>query len=230
MAEQSKTVDTALTLLRLVADERGATTAALARALGQSRSAVGRMLVTLESHGLVRRSADGWTPGLGLLALAVVVEPELRALARTELDALADRFGETAVLTVRDGDEAVAVDQARGREGVLQVDYRTGTRHPLTVAASGRVLLDAAESPAVSEGELEPGVRGIAAAVIGDGGRPIASIAVVAPAHRFPPDKEVEAAVRAAARRVGDGLAGAPPRGSRRPKREGSRAVLPTGR
>ena len=142
MAEQSKTVDAALTLLRLVADRRGASTASLARALGQSRSAVGRMLATLEAHGLSRRTDHGWTAGLGLLALAAVVEPELRAVARAELDALADRFGETAVLSVRDGDEAVAIEQSRGRAGVLQVDYRTGTRHPLNVGASGRALLD----------------------------------------------------------------------------------------
>lgn len=227
VAEQSKTVDTALSLLRLVADQRGATTASLARALGLSRSAVGRMLATLESHGLSRRTAHGWTAGLGLLALAAGVEPELRALARTELEALADRFGETAVLTVRDGDDAVAVDQEIGRAGVLQVNYRTGTRHPLAVAASGRVLLDPGAGPAVSEGELEPGVRGVAAAVVGPDGQPLASIAIVAPAHRFPSDHEVAAAVGAAARRISGGLAGA---GSSRPAppRGGRHAVLPT--
>jgi DNA-binding IclR family transcriptional regulator len=230
MAEQSKTVDTALTLLRLVADRQGATTASLARDLAQSRSAVGRMLVTLESHGLARRTPHGWVAGLGLLALAAGVEPELRVLARIELDALAERFGETAVLTVRDGDEAVAVDQVIGRAGVLQVNYRTGTRHPLTVAASGRALLDPGAGVAVSEGELELGVRGAAAAVVGTGDQPIASLAVVAPAHRFPPDDEVAAALRAAARRIGDGLV---ENGLARPgatRRGGRRAVLPTRR
>jgi DNA-binding IclR family transcriptional regulator len=231
MAEQSKTVDAALTLLRLVADHRGASTASLARALGQSRSAVGRMLTTLEAHGLSRRADHGWTAGLGLLALAAVVEPELRAVARAELDALADRFDETAVLSVRDGDEAVAIEQARGRAGVLQVDYRTGTRHPLSVGASGRALLDPTGAPTVSEGELEPGVRGLAAAVVGGDGTPIASVAVVAPAHRFPPEAEVSSAVRAAARRIGEGLATTgtleyPDRTAR----GGRIAVLPTGR
>jgi len=229
MAEQSKTVDTALTLLRLVADWQGATTASLARGLGQSRSAVGRMLVTLESHGLARRTPHGWVAGLGLLALAAGVEPELRVLARAELAALAARFGETAVLSVRDGDDAVAVDQVIGRSGVLQVDYRTGTRHPLSVAASGRALLDPRADAAVSEGELEPGVRGVAAAVLGTDGQAIASLALVAPAHRFPPDDQVAAAVRAAAGRISDGLAGDRV-GHPRPTRGGRRAVLPTSR
>ena len=110
--------------------------------------------------------------GLGLLALAAGVEPELRVLARAELEALAGRFGETAVLSVRDGDDAVAVDQVVGRGGVLQVNYRTGTRHPLTLAASGRALLDPDAGAAVSEGELEPGVRGVAAAVLGPDASP----------------------------------------------------------
>lgn len=230
MAEQSKTVDTALTLLRLVADRQGATTASLARDLLQSRSAVGRMLVTLESHGLARRTAHGWVAGLGLLALAAGVEPELRVLARTELETLAERFGETAVLSVRDGDEAVAVDQVIGRAGVLQVTYRTGTRHPLTVAASGRALLDRGAGVTVTEGELEPGVRGAAAAVLGAGGQPIASLAVVAPAHRFPPDDEVATALRAATRRIGEGLAGNGLARSGAITRGGRRAVLPTRR
>ena len=226
MAEQSKTVDTALTLLRLVAGGPGDTTASLARGLGQSRSAVGRMLLTLESHGLVRRTGRGWVAGLGLLALAAGVEPELRVLARAELGTLARRFGETAVLTVRDGDDAVAVDQVVGRRGVLQVNYRTGTRHPLTLAASGRALLDPDAGAIVSEGELEPGVRGVAAAVLGTDGVPIASLAVVAPAHRFPADDDVAAAVRTAAQRVADGLAGDQV-ARHATTRGGRRAVLP---
>ena len=226
MAEQSKTVDTALTLLRLVADRPGDSTAALSRGLGQSRSAVGRMLVTLESHGLARRTPRGWVAGLGLLALAAGVEPELRVLARAELEALAGRFGETAVLSVRDGDDAVAVDQVVGRAGVLQVNYRTGTRHPLTLAASGRALLDPDAGAAVSEGELEPGVRGVAAAVLGPDREPIASLAVVAPAHRFPADDEVASAVRAAAQRIADGLSGDRTTRSAT-SRGGRRAVLP---
>lgn len=213
MAEQSKTVDSALALLTLLAGGAGtrpaATAASLARALGLSRTAVARLLATLESHGLARRADDGWEAGLGLLALATAVEPELREIARPELERLAGRFGETAVLSVRDGDEAVAVDEVVGRTGVVRVSYRTGTRHPLTVAASGRALLDTSGAGAViSEGELEPGVRGVAAAIrTAAAGHPVASIAVVAPAHRFPPDDEVARAVAEAAQRIGSGLA-----------------------
>lgn len=234
MAEQSKTVDSALSLLALVAGSGGSpTAAALARTLGTSRTAVARLLTTLESHGLVRRAGPGWGPGLGLLTLADGIEPRLRALAHAELEALAARFGETAVLSVRDGDDAVAVDQVLGEGGVVRIHYRPGTRHPLTVAASGRALLepttddpDVGEPTAVvSEGELEPGVRGVAAAVRGTDGRPVASIAVVAPTHRFPPDDDVAHAVTAAAGRIAARIGHHAPS----PDPGGSHAALPPG-
>ena len=237
MPEQSKTVDAALTLLTLLADQDGESSAAsLARALGTSRTAVARMLATLESHGLARRTDRGWRPGLGLLTLASGIEPQLRALARTELEALASRFGETAVLTVRDGDEAVAVAQVVGGAGVVQIHYRTGTRHPVDVTASGRALLPGAGTGAVfSAGELEPGVRGVAAPVVGTEGRAVASVALVAPEHRFPADDAAAAAVADAARRISLALAGDVP--VRRPAAPappsppgGRDAVLPAGR
>jgi DNA-binding IclR family transcriptional regulator len=235
VAEQSKTVDAALTLLTLLAEQEGEpTAAALARTLGMSRTAVARMLATLECHGLARRTEAGWRLGLGLLALASGIEPQLRALARTELEALATRFGETAVLTVRDGDEAVAVEQVVGGAGVVQIHYRTGTRHPVDVTASGRALLPGAGTGAVfSAGE--PGVRGVAAPVVGTEGRAVASVALVAPEHRFPADDAAAAAVADAARRISLALAGDVP--VRRPAAPappsppgGRDAVLPAGR
>jgi DNA-binding IclR family transcriptional regulator len=242
VAEQSKTVDSALTLLRWLADERVAdegepsTAASLARALGLSRSAVARLLATLEAHGLARRVEHGWGPGLGLLTLAESFEPRLRSLARDELERLAARFGETAVLSVRDGDDAVAVDQVVAGGGVVQIHYRPGTRHPLEVAASGRAMLDVSgRQPVFSQGELEPGVRGVAAAVRDRDGRGIASIAVVAPVHRFPPGDQVASTVAESARRISAGLAlpgpvAAPPSPSSPTRPGGPHAVLPTGR
>jgi DNA-binding IclR family transcriptional regulator len=211
VAEQSKTVDAALSLLTLLAggDEQP-TAASLARRLRTSRTAVARMLTTLEAHHLARRTERGWGPGLGLLALAAGIEPRLRALARVELEELAHHFDETAVLSVRDGDDAVAVDQAPGGgSGVVQIHYPTGTRHPVDRGASGRALLDESVLRGVvfSEGELEPGVRGVAAPIVGLAGHPVASIGLIAPVHRFPPAGPAADAVRAAARRISRGLA-----------------------
>jgi DNA-binding IclR family transcriptional regulator len=233
VAEQSKTVDAALRLLTLVAEASDQpSAAALARTLGVSRTAVARMLATLERHGLARRIDRGWAPGLGLLALAAGIEPRLRGLARVELEGLAARFGETAVLSVREGDEAVAVDQVIGGNGVVQIHYRIGSRRPVVVAASGRAMLPENEAGGAvfSEGEIEPGVRGVAAPIMD--GHPIASVALVAPSHRFPPDADAADAVCAAARRISRGLAlpDAPPRRPGHLNAGGRDAVLPAGR
>src|SRR5690606_3731407 len=135
------------------------------------------------------------------------IEPQLRAIARAELERLAARFDETAVLTIRDGDEAVAVDQVVPATRVVQVHYGTGTRHALDTAASGRALRSSDPTAVVrSEGELEPGVRGVAAPVLGPDGRTVASIAVVAPAHRFPSEDQVADAVTSSAQRISAGL------------------------
>ena len=226
MAEQSKTVDTALTSSawsptgkRRPRPRSPATWRSRARRSGACWSPSSRT----DWRG-ARRTA-GWRAWP--LALAPVSSPSFGCWPGSSLDALAERFGETAVLSVRDGDEAVAVDQVIGRAGVLQVNYRTGTRHLLTVAASGRALLDPGAGVMVSEGELEPGVRG-AAAVVGTGDQPIASLAVVAPAHR-PARRRGGRRARAAARRIGDGLV---ENGLARPgaTRRGRRAVLPTRR
>jgi DNA-binding IclR family transcriptional regulator len=208
VAEQSKTVDSALTLLALLAEAgQGTTAAALARSLGLSRSAVARLLATLESHGLARRAGPGWSAGLGLLTLAAAVEPQLRSLAHRELERLAHHFGETAVLSVRDGDEAVPVDQVVAHQHVVQVHCGLGRRHPVAVGAGGRALLvERPSEVAFSQDELETGVRGVAAAVFSPDHRPIASVALVAPVHRFPLDDEAARAVVTAARKISAGL------------------------
>lgn len=223
MAEQSKTVDAALRLLGLLGAEPDgdpappppgtraeagpggwdSSAAAFARRLRLSRTAVGRILATLEAHGLARRTERGWDLGFGVLALAGRIEPVLRATARPAIEDLAARFGETAVLALRDGAEAVAVDQVVASKHVVQVRYRPGTRHPLGRAAHGRALLPegAAAGHVVRDGEPEAGVKGVAAPVFA-GTAAVASIGLVAPTHRFPPEADVVAAVRAAARAV----------------------------
>jgi DNA-binding IclR family transcriptional regulator len=209
--------------------------AALSRRLRLSRTAVGRILTTLEAHGLARRTEWGWDVGFGVLALAGRVEPVLRGAARPALEHLAGRFDETAVLSVREGGEAVAVDQVVAGHRIVQVRYRPGTRHPLDRAAHGRALLPegADAGHIVSAGELEAGVKGVAAPIFAGaggaggtaaGGLPVASIGLVAPAHRFPPEGDVIAAVRDAARAVTAELAGGPKR------RGGGDAVLPASR
>jgi DNA-binding IclR family transcriptional regulator len=252
VAERSKTVDKALALLLALGDGDGAGDGArrvgqrvsdLAGRTGQSPTAALRLLTSLEHHGFVRRTTEGYALGAALLGLGLHVEPLLRSAARPRLAGLAARFGETAVLTLRDGHEAVAVDQVLGPDHrVVQVRYRPGHRHSLAEAAHGRAML-AFVPPAVldgvlaslpddqadlvgrelevtrgrgyvfSSGELEPGAAGLAAPILDQAGVAVASIGVVAPAPRLPDPTELAGAVVEAARSVGSELSVPIPQG-----------------
>jgi DNA-binding IclR family transcriptional regulator len=86
---------------------------ALARRIGVNPSSASRLLATLEHGGLVEREPGGpYRLGLHLVALAdrVLARLDVRELARPQLRALVEATGETATLSVADGDLAVTVD------------------------------------------------------------------------------------------------------------------------
>lgn len=194
--ETSRTVDRALVLLRAVSEHAPASSAELARRTGLNRTVVHRLLTTFAAHGFVRRDAGGYTLGTALVELGGRVQARLRERARPALESLAARFGETAVLTVPDGQDAVAIDQVLGGEHPLRVQYAPGFRHPLTMGAHGRAIMEGRW--AVSHGELQLGASGLAAPVFDARGIAVASVGIVAPSNRFPDPDEVVAATLAA--------------------------------
>ncbi|MQA88038.1 MAG: helix-turn-helix domain-containing protein [Streptosporangiales bacterium] len=236
MPETSKTADQALLLLLTLAESGPGTAAELAQRLGLNRTVVHRLLATLVARAFAHRDADGrYQLGTVLFGLANHVEGRLRAITVPVLESLAARFGETAVLAVADGDHAVPVEQARGSRNLMHVDYHPGIRHPLWQGAHGRAilanmaavtisrLLETAPEPvrygrlldevrdlgyAISQDELQVGVTGLAAPVFGPGRRVIASVGVVAPTPRFPPEADLADAVRRAAAEISSWLGG----------------------
>jgi DNA-binding IclR family transcriptional regulator len=165
--ETSQTLDRGLQLLAVLADsDSGRTVTELAADLGVARPVVYRLLTTLEQHHLAHRGADGRARlGLGVLALAGRVQPLLRDAAAPVLRRLADQVGATAHLTVVDGSEALAVAVVEPMWTQLHVAYRVGSRHPLDLGAAGRAVLVARAGerrPVTSDGELQPGARGVA--------------------------------------------------------------------
>ncbi|CAA9380125.1 MAG: Transcriptional regulator, IclR family, partial [uncultured Pseudonocardia sp.] len=120
----------------------------------------------------------------------------------------------------RSGDEAVTVTSVEPQHGAAHVVYRPGTRHPVDRGAPGRALL-MAEPPsdadrgdlvaarrlgwATSRGEVIPGLRSIAAPVLGPDGGARAALAVVFVDDSVDED-HVGRAVSAAARHVADHL------------------------
>lgn len=172
-AETSQTLDRGLRVLDvLAATTDGLTVTELAAQLDVNRTVVYRLVSTLEQHALVRRDPRGRLHvGLGVLHLAAAVQPVLRDLAAPVLRELAEAAGCTAHLTVADGDEALALAVVEPSWTDFHVSYRVGSRHPLTRGAAGKaILIGRHPDPvpyAVTEGELQPGARGLAAPVPG---------------------------------------------------------------
>ncbi len=116
----------------------------LARRLGVPRSAVFRLLVTLESMGFVQRTDDGRAYRLGLAILRLGFE-YLASLGITELgrpllERLRDQNGYGASLVVRDGRDIVYILRAASRSPFASA-VSVGTRLPAHATVLGHVML-----------------------------------------------------------------------------------------
>jgi DNA-binding IclR family transcriptional regulator len=187
--ETSQTLDRGLRVLEAIAESSdGLTVTELSAALGIGRTVVYRLVVTLENHALLRRSADGRCRlGLGVLALGRQVQPVVRDTALPALRLLADAVGATAVLSVVDGHEVLASVVAEPSRSDLHVALRAGARQPLEFGAAGRAILAARTAAGrpldppwvVVTGDGPQGAYSLAVPVLGVPGME-ASVAVVA--------------------------------------------------
>jgi len=206
--EISKTADQALTVLLAVAERGPLTPAELASTLGMNRTVVHRLLSTLHLRGFVARSADGYVPGAVLVSIADRVQPALRSTGRQVMRAVADKVGETLVLHVPDGEQAVVLEQAVPDRHIVRVEHEIGSRHPLAAGASGRAILAFSDTAlidrvrrrhtaseetlqqvrelgyALSHDELQNGVHGLAVPVLDPSGFAVASMAMLVPVSR----------------------------------------------
>jgi IclR family acetate operon transcriptional repressor len=138
-------VERAVLVLRtLGSDDRGRRLSELSRELGLSKSTLSGLLSTLERYGLVERDPDSrvFHLGIGLLDLggAVLRRLDLRALAHPSLRRLAEASGETAILHVRDGEEAVIADRSEPA-GQLMVVAPLGHRLPPFAGSVAKAIL-----------------------------------------------------------------------------------------
>lgn len=141
-----ETVDRALQLLSAFdsADARELTVGALAERLGIHRSSASRLAATLAQRGFLERApgTDAFRlgPALGRLGLLALSDRELLSEAREVMERVARDTGETVVLSMLDGAEAVDVAQATGPHLVGTRNW-IGRRSPLHAASDGKVFL-----------------------------------------------------------------------------------------
>jgi DNA-binding IclR family transcriptional regulator len=138
-----QSIERAFTVLRAVATGP-AGVSELARRVDLPTTTVARLLGTLEALGAVSRAGDGIGyrvgPTVTDLAAAVSRASGLVPLARVYLAELVERVGETAGLSVPDGDQMLYLDQVQCANEVQVRDW-TGVRLPQHIVSSGLVVL-----------------------------------------------------------------------------------------
>jgi hypothetical protein len=173
--ETSQTLDRGLSVLEVLAEHpEGLSVTELSHKLDVGRTVVYRLVVTLEAHSLVRRSSDGKCRlGLGLLALARVIQPLVREASGPALRMLAEALSCTAYLMIADSNDGLVVLVSEPNRSDMHVSMRIGTRAPLEGSAGGRAILAARTAagrqldPPWVMANLEGGTYGLAVPLTG---------------------------------------------------------------
>ena len=134
-------------VLRALAAHAPAALRDVSRAAGLNKVTTFRILNTLAGEGFVRRPAGTQLYDLGpevaVLATSLASRINLRAAARPALLRLAALSGDTAMLSLRVGSEAVCLDLQTGSFPIQSNYLHPGTRRPLGVGAGALALLAA---------------------------------------------------------------------------------------
>ncbi|MEW9854654.1 IclR family transcriptional regulator [Novosphingobium sp. M1R2S20] len=217
--KRSQSAGRMLQVFEAVAAQQPVGVSALARKLDADKSAVQRDLMTLADAGWIR-TAPGqlgqWelTPRILTLAHTPHSQNELRLRVRPALEALRAETGETAYLTVPDGDQFVVIDALESPQA-LRLVTPVGLVIPARGSATVRALLpylcpeeqqvllggppDAAaleqfaavrkRGYALNDGAIVPEAIALASAVLGADERPIGAIVLTGPAERIAPER-----------------------------------------
>jgi DNA-binding IclR family transcriptional regulator len=139
-----QSVDRAISVLEFLSRNGLSGVTEIANLLDIHKSTAYRLVATLEARGLVEQDpeTEKYQLGFGLVSLANAVTAELDILrhARPVCDRLSEETGETATITVLEGDEPVVVHQAMASNSVLNIDW-IGSDTPIHCTAAGKIFL-----------------------------------------------------------------------------------------
>ncbi|MBR9851929.1 MAG: IclR family transcriptional regulator [Rhodobacteraceae bacterium] len=166
-----QTVSRAVLVLRCFEEGRAALTLAeLTRRTGLNKATTFRLAETLSAEGLLEKDPESgvYTVSFGLISLGrALLDPEgLASLAQPVLSAAARSTGETAILSIRRGGEAIVLAEVPSAEPV-RYTLGVGYRADLRVGAAGLAIL--AHLPEAEAGAItgSPGARTVSGAEIG---------------------------------------------------------------
>lgn len=139
-----QSVDRALSLLNLLGNRNASWgISEFSRTTGLSKAVVFRLLRTLEGRGYVIQSADRrYALGTKALELASVVLQrfDVREVAHSTMLDLAERTGESVVLTVPSRDGVICLDTVDSPQQI-RVSFRLGRSTPWHAGAAGKLHL-----------------------------------------------------------------------------------------
>lgn len=140
-----RSVDRAVQVLELLAQEPALGVSDVARHLDVHRSTAFRLLVTLEAHNLVEQEVHRglYRLGLGVLRLSGTVTTRIDLVrdAQVVCEQMAAELTETANVAVLDDRAAVNVTQATSTQLIAVLRQYVGQRTPLHATSTGKVLL-----------------------------------------------------------------------------------------
>lgn len=139
-----QSVDRAIAVIEILSRDGVGTVTDIARELGTNKSTVSRILTTLETRGVVEKSAETQRYRLGFAILTyasgVRTALDLNQAARPACERLSRRVGETVNIAVLENDDVVNIQQVNFSTNRVNVDW-TGSYVPLHATSSGKVFL-----------------------------------------------------------------------------------------
>lgn len=139
-----KSVDRAITVLEILAQQGEAGVTEIAGELGVHKSTAFRLVGALERRGLVEQpgSRGKYQLGFGVIRLAGAMTAglDLTQQSRRVCEDLASELGETVNIAIPSGEWAVNIDQVRGASAIVSQNW-IGRQCPLHATSSGKVLL-----------------------------------------------------------------------------------------
>jgi len=137
-------LDRGMALLRSLARDGNATLSELCARAGVPASSAHRLLMTLQSHGMVDFSdaTQEWSVGVESFRIgsAFTQRTNIVDLAREPMRGLVEDTGETANLAIEDDGEVVFLAQV-DTANPIRAFFRAGTRVPMHSSGIGKALL-----------------------------------------------------------------------------------------
>jgi DNA-binding IclR family transcriptional regulator len=144
-ASSIQVLDRAMALISILSRSPGPLNLGrLAAQAGLHTASAHRILGALMAHGLVEKTGAGeYDLGVRWLEVGNRLRARLniRQVAMSAMQQLAELTGETVNLIVRRGDEAVYVERVSGGQTMIQVVQVVGAHAPLHVTAVGKIFL-----------------------------------------------------------------------------------------